>query len=451
MGFSFFGRKKDGKKIPPTTLDLSDVTAEEKHDLSDDLVIDVEPVEGDSQEQKEVSTKETTKEWATKKQRVRPRKTTDRIMIAGEMFAQAIRLWEISSGEATILQESELDNMHEGTVLGFTRNDVCSGIKVPKAVAKTEFLNALETRPVIFTRKGRKFATSQAYINRFLPARSLSGPMLLLEAVGNQVEPDMVIGWYASGQDPLSICYAVDRQLRLIGPSFSTDISENGLSENARQARTSAGLDPTGKNTKWVPIDDLIKHIKKVPLYPIAGEFAGKPVIVWSSGVLAAGVGAVVLGGAFQTMETVKLHHAHSLLAQAQAKTPAYLHRIKSVYQSHMGFAVKKSSVNYVAGIKAAMGSWQPNTLVSLRMSEMGAAKKRNPILSGSSLPANSIEIQVHPYLTHLHGAGIGNQVWISPAALARHLSIKPPKGYEPGVIYTSQKGSRYEIVYRQK
>lgn len=377
------------------------------------------------------------------------KKTHGKVYVAAELYAGSVNLWDIEDGKATIVSEENLDKIQSGWVIGFTSKHAVSARKASRKEARSAFLGALEAKPVMVRSGQYLYASTKLDIARYTPVRVVSGPMLLVHAAGRKaIKPNSVIGWYADGDDPIAACYFVDKDGRFLGPVITTDISENGLSENARQAVTSLGnIDPREIAVKWVPLSDLTPLITKIPAYPIAGELWGRPATFWAGGIAVIGAACFAFSVADKALENSSLEHVQQQLATERIVTPKRLHAIEAVYQRHLGLAAQKSSVAYWKGIRAAMDIWQPYTIETLSMSKV-APSRRSPLMANTG-DGNTILLTVTPYLAG--GQDVRDKVWVSEKTLLRRLSVKAPSGYRPGQIFTRQKGEEYEIVFRKK
>ncbi|MBU2734581.1 hypothetical protein HAQ00_02325 [Acidithiobacillus caldus ATCC 51756] len=376
-------------------------------------------------------------------------KPANPIYVTAELYAGSVSLWEIEDGRATIVPEERLNTIRSGRVIGFTPKHAASARKASRKEARSAFLGALEAKPVMIRRGQYRYASTKIDIGRYTPARVVSGPMVLTAAVGKKgLVPNSVIGWYADGDDPIAACYLVDKSCRLLGPVVTTDISENGLAENARQAATSlGGLDPREISAKWFAIAELFPLVHKVPAYPIAGEIWGRPATFWGGGVAVLGAACFVFSVADKAVENTALHRVEHRLAVESAVTPKRLSAIETVYRQHLGLAAEKSSVAYLSGIRAALSVWLPRTIETLHMSKV--APVGHSLFGGGPMGNNAIVISVTPYVDG--GQGASTKIWMSDKGLLRRLTVAAPQGYRQGEVFTGTKGEAYDIVFQQK
>ena len=372
------------------------------------------------------------------------------IFIAAELSLGSTDVWRVTADTSDIVPGDSIpDNAH---VIRFTSKDVSTPTKGKnKKALRTELMVMLNNSPVILMSRGVAYATTKEGLHQIGENRQTPGAALLTATDGKKRRASTIFGVAAHGTDPIAVAIAIDAVGEIKGRGITTDITEHGKSEVARRARQEAEFD-NDATVVWVTASQLIQTAASHKfLYPIEGEFAGRPATYWGSMALAAGSVCLVTSGGYYATEMHSLHAARAELHHYQSQSGIGVRKIEKILREHIGYVQGKNTVNYTAGIKAAQNSWEPGEQATLSMS-VGKTEQKGPQIysAANKLPDNSIAIQMHPFIGG-SGAVSGNEkLWMSPKLLMEKLHKAAPDGYQTGIVHMSPNGSSYEVIYEK-
>lgn len=372
------------------------------------------------------------------------------IFVAAELSLGSTDVWRVTADTSDIVPGDSIpDNAH---VIRFTSKDVSTPTKGKNAKAiRTELTVMLNDSPVILTSRGVAYATTKEGLHQIGENRQTPGAALLTATDAKKRRISTIFGVAAHGTDPIAVAIAIDAVGEIKGRGITTDITEHGKSEVARRARQDAEFD-NDATVVWVTANQLIQAAASHKfLYPIEGEFAGRPATYWGSVAMAAGTVCLVASGSYYATEVHSLHAARAKLHHYQSQSGIAVRKIEKVLREHIGYVQGKNSVNYAAGIKAAQKAWEPGEQAFLSMN-VGQTEQKGPQIysAADKLPNNSIAIQMHPFIG-ASGAVSGNEkLWMSPKLLMQKLHKAAPDGYQTGIVHMSPNGSSYEVIYEK-
>ena len=387
---------------------------------------------------------------AANKNGMRKKNGSKTIFIAAELSLGSTDVWRITADTSDIVHGDNIpDNAH---VIRFTSKDVSTPTKGKNTKAiRTELMVMLNDSPVILTARGVAYATTKEGLNQIGENRQTPGAALLTAADTKKRRRSTIFGVAAHGTDPVAVAIAIDVVGEIKGRGITTDITEHGKAEVVRRARQDAEFDSDAL-VVWITASQFIQTAASHKiLYPIEGEFAGKPATYWGSVAMAAGTACLVASGVYYVAEMHSLHAARDKLHYYQSQSGIGTRRIEKILREHIGYVQGKNTIDYSAGIEATQKAWEPGEQATLSMSAVQTEQKGPQIYSAADkLPENSIAIEMHPFIG-ASGAVSGNEkLWMSPRTLLRKLHRAAPDGYQTGIVHMSPDGSSYEVIYEK-
>jgi len=387
---------------------------------------------------------------AANKSLARKKNGSKTIFIAAELSLGTTDVWRVTADTSDIVHGDSIpDNAH---VIRFTSKDVSTPTKGKNRKAlRTELMVMLNDSPVVLTARGVAYATTKEGLNQIGENRQTPGAALLTAADTKKRRIHTIYGVAAHGTDPIAVAIAIDVAGEIKGRGITTDITEHGKAEVVRRARQDAEFDSDAV-VVWITASQIIQAaVSHKILYPIDGEFAGRPATYWGSVALVAGTACLAASGGYYVTEMHRLHAARDELNRYQSQSGIAVRRIEKILREHIEYVQDKNSVNYTTGIEATQKAWQPGEQASLSMSAGQTEKKGPQIYSAEDkLPENSIDIEMHPFIGSSGVVSDNGKLWMNPTMLLRKLHKSAPKGYQPGIVHMSPDGSSYEVVYEK-